>query len=402
MKKVYVRSNGCIDNLLEGKSFRAYFEQNGWQVVQDPQEADVIIANTCAYDQKHEDISVADIEELKQYANAELIVTGCLPKINKQRMDTVFDGVSFGPKERERLKEVVGTDQEIMWKAQHTIADDDIAELPHRKIVHNVAKLKTMAGRFGKHLLPNFEIGDLTGDQNSFFLVLGEGCLGNCAYCGIKNAKGSLQSKPVDDIVADFKAGLAEGHSRFILTADDTGAYGQDLGTNLPTLVERLLEVEGDYRLNIYHLEPNWLIKYLDWFLKVFDTEKIDVIFSPLQHGSNRILKAMRRPYTVEAYVDAIQQLREKLPTLKIWNQFIIGFPGETDEDFDACMAVLDQVSFNVVQAFAYSDRPGTAASKMANHIPDEVISRRLKKINRKIFMKVNLRKMKPIGRPGQ
>ncbi len=399
MKKVYIRSNGCIDNLLDGKSFRNYFKENGWEIVEDPAKADLIIANTCAFDKRHEDISISDIEELKRYKNAQLVVSGCLPKINSERLKEVFNGIAFGPKERERIQELAGSDKNIAWKDQHVIDDQDISQLPHRKIVHKVTKLKKLAGKYANNILPNFEIGDLTGDQNTYFLVLGEGCLGNCSYCAIKHAKGKLSSKPIEDVLADFREGLSAGHRRFILTADDTGAYGQDLGTDLPTLLTKLLEIDGDYKLNIYHLEPNWLIKYFPFFKQVFRSSKIDVIFSPIQSGSNRILKAMRRPYTVEEYVRCIKELRNELPSLKIWNQFIIGFPGETEEDFEDSLKVLDEVSFNIVQAFAYSDRPGTTASIMDNHVPDEIIKRRLKKINRKIFLKVNLKKLKPLGK---
>jgi len=402
MKKVYVRSNGCIVNLLDGKSFKKYFEENGWQIVHSPAEADLILVNTCAFDKAHEDISVGDIEDLKKYTQAQLVVTGCLPKINKDRLGDVFDGVSFGPKERDRIKDIIHSDKEIKWKDEHTISDEDITQLPHRKIVHKVTKLKSMSGKFGKYILPNFEIGDVTGDQETFFLVLGEGCLANCSYCAIKQAKGNLKSKPVDDVIEDFKQGLAQGFKRFILTADDTGAYGQDFGKDLPTLIEHLLRIEGDYRLNIYHLEPNWLIKYLDYFKRVFNTTKIDVIFSPIQSGSDRILKAMRRPYRATDYIRCMQELRAELPALKIWNQFIVGFPGETEEDFEESLRVLDQVSFNLVQAFEYSDRPGTAASAMDNHVPNEVVKKRLRRMNRKIFLKVNLKKLKPIGKATQ
>jgi MiaB/RimO family radical SAM methylthiotransferase len=397
MKKVYVRSNGCIDNLLDGKSFRNYFKENNWEVVEDPAKADMIIANTCAYDKLHEDTSVQDIEELKKY-DAELVVMGCLPKINKDRLDKVFDGVSYGPKERNKIKDLIGSDKDLPWKDQNTIDDADIAELPHRQVVHKVAKMKKMVGRIGEYILPEFEVGDLTGDQHSFFLVLGEGCLGNCAYCAIKNAKGGLSSVPAEKIVENFRKGLAEGHKRFILTADDTGAYGQDIGTDLPSLLEKILAIEGDYKLNIYHLEPNWLIKHFDFFKKVFSSGKIDVIFAPIQSGSDTILKAMRRPYKVDDYLHCIKELRKELPSLKIWNQFIVGFPGETEEDFNGSLRVLDEVSFNVVQAFEYSDRPGTSATKMDGHISPEVMKKRMKKINRKIFVKVNLKKMKPFG----
>ncbi len=398
MKKVYVRSNGCIDNLLDGKSFRNYFKENNWEVVDDPAKADMIIANTCAYDKLHEDNSVQDIEELKKH-KAELVVMGCLPKINKERLNTVFNGVSYGPKERNKIKDLIGSDKEISWKDQNTIDDADITELPHRQVVHKVARIKEMAGRFGDYILPDFEIGDLTGDQHSFFLVLGEGCLGNCAYCAIKNAKGGLSSVPPEKVLETFRKGLAEGHKRFILTADDTGAYGQDIGTDLPSLLEKILAVEGDYKLNIYHLEPNWLIKYFDFLKKVFKSGKIDVIFSPIQAGSDNVLKAMRRPYKVDDYLRCIRDLRKELPTLKIWNQFIVGFPGETDEDFKGSLRVLDEVSFNVVQAFEYSDRPGTSATQMDGHISPEVMKKRMKQINRKILLKVNLKKMKPFGK---
>ena len=169
--------------------------------------------------------------------------------------------------------------------------------------------------------------------------------------------------------------------------------------TDIATLVEELLKIEGDHTLNIYHLEANWLIKYRDRLIPCFQTGKIDAVFSPIQSGSNRILKAMRRPYTREAYVECIKALRKEVPALKIWNQFIVGFPGETDEDHADSMKVLDQVNFNVVQAFEYSDRPGTAASKMENKTPPDVMKQRLKQIRRKILLKVNLKKLKPIGR---
>ncbi|MBW1855357.1 MAG: radical SAM protein [Deltaproteobacteria bacterium] len=315
-------------------------------------------------------------------------------------MKTVFDGVAFGPKERHKIKEVIGGSSDIKWKDQHTISDEDIKQLPHRKMVHKVTKFKNIANRYtGLKILPNFEIADLAGDQESFFLVLGEGCLGNCSYCAIKKAKGKLESKPLEEVLKDFKAGLAAGHKRFILTADDTGAYGQDLGTDIATLVEGILKIEGDYSLNIYHLEANWLIKYLERLKACFRSGKIDAIFSPIQSGSNRILKAMRRPYTVEQYVHCIKELRKEVPSLKIWNQFIIGFPGETEEDFAQSLKVLDEAQFNLVQAFAYSDRPGTDASKMKNHVSEAIIKKRLKQINRKIFLKVNIKKLKPLGK---
>jgi tRNA-2-methylthio-N6-dimethylallyladenosine synthase len=107
----------------------------------------------------------------------------------------------------------------------------------------------------------------------------------------------------------------------------------------------------------------------------------------------------MRRPYTVEQYIGCIKELRSEVPHLKIWNQFIVGFPGETEDDFERSLKVLDEVNFNLVQAFVYSDRPGTDASKMDDHLPEAIVKKRLKRMNRKIFLKVNLKKLKPLGK---
>jgi tRNA A37 methylthiotransferase MiaB len=400
IKKVYIRSNGCVDNLLDGKSFANYCKENGWELVDDPKHADLILANTCAVDKNLEDLSVANITELKQHTHAQLIVTGCLPKINPERMKTIHDGMAFGPKERDKIKEAIGGRTDLAWKDQHTIGNAEISQRRYRRVVHSVTMLKNVVYRYANiKIFPNFEIADLAGDQESYFLPVGEGCLGNCSYCAIKMAKGRLQSKPISEVLNDFKAGLAAGHKRFIITGDDTGAYGLDLGTDIVALLTELLQIEGDYTLNIYHLEANWLIKYLDKLKEFFKTGKIDAIFSPIQSGSNNILKAMRRPYTVEDYVSCMKQLRKELPDLKIWNQIMVGFPGETEEDFAGSLHLLDEINFNLVQAFAYADRPGTAASKMDNHIPEPVIRKRLRRINRKIFFKVNIKKLKPVGK---
>jgi len=398
MKKVYVRSVGCIDNLLDGKSFATYCRENGWEVVDNPKKADMILLNTCAFDQKHEDISIKDIEELKEYPNAELVVTGCLPKINKDRMDHVFGGRYFSPKEREKLKEIIGGKTKVRWKDQNTISDSEIEELFHRRLVHSLTKLRNTVYKYTRvKIFPNFDMADLAGDQESYFIVVGEGCLGNCSYCAIKNAKGTLVSKPIEDAVQELKNGVAKGFKRFVVTADDTGAYGIDLGTTLPALIKKLVAVEGDFKLNLYHLEANWLIKYGKELEDVFTSKKIDAVFSPIQSGSNRILKLMRRPYTAESYIACIRDLRKKIPNLKLWNQFIIGFPGQTEEDFKQDLRILDELNFDLVQAFAYSDRPGTDASKMDNHISEDVINKRLKRINRKILFKVFLRKLLPV-----
>jgi len=398
MKKVYIRSVGCIDNLLDGKSFANYCGENGWVVVDSPDKADMILLNTCAFDKKHEDISISDINNLKKFSAAELVVTGCLPKINKERMDTVFSGRSFSPRERGELKKIVGGETEVKWKDQNTISEREIEQLLHRKIIHQITKIKNIMYKYaGIKILPNFDLADLAGDQESYFIVVGEGCLGNCSYCAIKKAKGALVSKPVHDAVNELKEGVAKGFKRFVITGDDTGAYGIDLGQTLPDLIKNLLEVDGDFKLNIYHLEANWLIKYSKDFEDIFNSGKIDAIFSPVQSGSNKILKAMNRPYTVDEYLQCIKDLRGKIPDLKIWNQFIVGFPGETEDDFQGSLNVIDEIQFNLVQAFEYSDRPGTRASQMDNHVSDEIIIERLRRIKRKIIFKVFMKKLFPL-----
>jgi MiaB/RimO family radical SAM methylthiotransferase len=216
-------------------------------------------------------------------------------------------------------------------------------------------------------------------------LRIAEGCAFACSFCCIRFATGRVTSKPIEEIVEEFKTGLAESHKLFQLVCEDVGCYGLDIGTTFPALLKRLFEIDGDYQLLFIDFGGNWLVKYYNELLPLFleNPDKVRELYVSLQSGSNNILKAMRRPEKSEEVRAKLKELKEKLPHLILRTTVIIGFPGETEEDFRKTVEAVQEIDFSVVELNKYSDRPGTASSRMKNKIPQEIIDRRTEEIRR-------------------
>jgi MiaB/RimO family radical SAM methylthiotransferase len=214
-------------------------------------------------------------------------------------------------------------------------------------------------------------------------LRIAEGCSFACSYCAIKFATGSLKSKPIDLVIEEFKAGLDEGHKVFQLISEDTGCYGLDIGTTFPILLSRLLEIKGDYEILIIDFCGHWLVKYYDELLPLFigHQSRIRELYVSLQSGSDKILRAMRRPEKSAEVIARLQELEKKAPHINLRTTVIIGFPGETDQDFEQTIEAVRGVGFSEIQLNKYEDRPGTVSSMMQDKIPQEVIDKRYEKI---------------------
>ena len=214
-------------------------------------------------------------------------------------------------------------------------------------------------------------------------LRIGEGCLFSCSFCCIRFATGKLHSKPIPEIAREFRTGLDRGHRTFQLVCEDVGCYGVDIGTTFPTLLRELLKVDGEYELLLIDFGGYWLVKYFDELLPLFmqHPTKIKELYVSLQSGSPKILKAMHRPENGREVRQKLNELKRKLPHLTFRTTVIIGFPGETEEDFQQTVEAVRDVDFSVVELNKYSDRPGTASSQMKNKIPRKVIDRRTEEI---------------------
>jgi tRNA-2-methylthio-N6-dimethylallyladenosine synthase len=183
--------------------------------------------------------------------------------------------------------------------------------------------------------------------------------------------------------VEEFTKGLKEGHKVFQLICEDTGCYGLDIGTTFPALLKRLLEIQGDYQILIIDFCGLWLIRYYDELTHLFHEHpgKVIELYISLQSGSDKILKAMKRPVKTEEIIAKLKEIKTKFPEINLRTTVIIGFPGETEEDFMETVKAVRAVGFSEVQLNKYEDRPGTVSSKMKDKVPQEVIDRRYKLI---------------------
>ena len=214
-------------------------------------------------------------------------------------------------------------------------------------------------------------------------ISIADGCLGGCAYCAIRNATGHLRSRPMEAIARELEAGVAAGQKLIQLVSEDTGAYGQDIGSNIVELLERLLRTPGDYELIMIDFNPRWLVKYERELIDLFARHRdhLRELFVPVQSGSTRILKAMRRAYTAEETRAALLRLKGALPHLRLRTTIIIGFPGETEEDFAATRRFVEDIGFFEVTLNKYEDRPGSASSRFPDKIPQELIDARTRRL---------------------
>ncbi len=179
-----------------------------------------------------------------------------------------------------------------------------------------------------------------------------------------------MKSKSIDKIMDEFREGLAQGYKNFALMGTDVCSFGRDLGYTLADLLREMVKEKGKYRIGIRNLSPMYLNQMLDDLEPIFATGKIWLTLIPTQSGSDRILKLMGRPYTIETLKETIRRLKRACPDLKIRTQIMVGFPTETKQDFAASMRLLDEVKFDYVEVYRFSSRTGTPAKKMQGRVP--------------------------------
>jgi len=402
VKRAYIFNTGCIRRALDSTRIYTYLLENGWAFTNNITAADLIVISTCGAVNKTEELSLIALSNIarKKSPSAKFIITGCLPKIDPEKIREIRDLGDF---------EFIPTRDLDKFD---TVLNSTVKfeEIPDPNIVNNEAGLLDyiLAYRLFRHsfflklykrmstnryflksaitLSTNLNlIKSKLGLEDRHEIVpyynirIAEGCAFACSYCSIKFATGRLKSKPIDQIVAEFKAGLAKGHKYFQLVCEDTGSYGLDIGTTMPALLKRLFAIEGDYQLILIDFGGYWLVKYYDELLPLFrqNPDKIRELYVSIQSGSDKILKAMRRPEKSADVRAALKELKENLPHLILRTTVIIGFPGETEEDFRKTIAAVREIDFSAVELNKYEDRPGTVSSRMPDKIPAEIIERR-------------------------
>lgn len=389
---------GCPRSEVETAQLLEYFRINGWIVTRQIDEADLLLVPTCGVTTRLEEQSIRLLKRAiaRLRPGAQLVITGCLAGINPQRLQSVHPCQAIPSRRLNDLDQLIGATTPLHQVRPRNDHDPVIADLsstfgrldrlravpPEARLRRVIETLKGIArlrmSRSNDHLSFN--------GRGTFYLRIANGCMSECSFCAIRFAAGRLVSRPPDDIVEEFHHGLAGGFRSFKLVAGDVGAYGQDIGSSFADLLRRILAVEGDYRLRMNDLSMSWFVRYRDELVTIIGAhaERFDEIGIPLQSGSDRMLQAMRREHTAADAGECIGVLRSAAPHIRLVTHVIIGFPGETEADFAQTIDLVQSLGFDRVDLYPYDDRPGTPASKMADKVPQRIMSRRIAQMRKR------------------
>jgi len=386
---------------LDACRIRSYFLQNNHKIVNNPKDAEIIFFIGCSVGDSVTNKSLNIVKEFQKY-DAELIVAGCLPYIDKEKLNHVFYGRTIGTKDFDKNPEKM---DELFPENKIKFKDIDDANIALNNV--NEDKPKIALKLFFKNIrwignfyfrIKNHIFKNLLG-ENSFFYFLFSiinkpiyririswGCNSNCTYCGIKKAIGPHKSKSINQAIEEFRRGVHKGYKHFALNADDIGAYGTDIGSSFPELLDKITSISGEYKISISNLSPKWLVRYIDDLEDIIKTEKIIALGVPIQSGSNRILKFMKRYHEEEKILESLQRLKNAFPQLLLYTHIIIGFPTEKEEDIDQTLSFIKKCNYNAGSVLSYTCKSGSKAELIEPKISKKEINRRL--IYAKNFLK--------------
>ncbi|QVL56324.1 MAG: tRNA (N(6)-L-threonylcarbamoyladenosine(37)-C(2))-methylthiotransferase MtaB [Simkaniaceae bacterium] len=338
MKKYKVVTLGCRTNQYESQAFLDQLKKQGYEEASDGDRADLCIVNTCTVTQSADKRSLYQIRKLaRDYNPSKLVVTGCLAERSK--------------KELEALPEVTDV-------------------IPNRK------KEELLPTVFPEMEWPEFRIERFEAHTRAFVKIQ-DGCNSYCSYCVIPFVRGRSRSKKMLDILREIHSLVENGYKEVVLTGINIGDFGPE---RLSDLVRQVDKVEGLERIRISSIDPDEVDD--DLLDAVINGEKTcPSMHIVLQSGSNMTLKRMRRKYTKQDFLDATAKLQKAHPLFTFTTDIIVGFPGETEEEFEETLQLMREVRFAKVHMFPYSDRPKTRASRMPNKVSREVIAERKAKL---------------------
>ena len=368
-------SLGCSKNLIDTEVMLGILQENNFELTNEPAEADVLIVNTCAFIQSAKEESIntiltmAGYKDIKQGKCQALVVAGCLGQRYKQELldelpeaDAIV-GTGAWHRIMEAVEEALKGNRVVIDGENNTIYDAACPRIP-------------------------------TTPAHTAYIKIAEGCNNRCAFCAIPLIRGKYRSRKIEDICTEARNLAAKGVKEIVLIAQDTTNYGHDI-YGKPSLVELLKE--------IVKVDGIKWIRTLYSYPRFFSDELIDLIASeeklvkyvdiPLQHANNTILRNMHRPDTKEQIEVLLKKLRERIPGVVVRSTFIVGFPGETDEQFEELYHFFEEQRFDHAGIFTYSQEEDTAAASMPDQIPQEVMEERyhqLKALQSKISQEIN------------
>jgi ribosomal protein S12 methylthiotransferase len=352
-QRVHLVSLGCPKNRVDSEVMIGKLHQGEWSLVDEPDEADVIVVNTCSFIQPATEESIETVLAMAGYKETghcqKLIVTGCMVQRYGTTLEDELPEVDhfLGTGEYHRIDEVLRSSESGAPRS-HV----DVPMYIHDELAPRINSWKT----------------------HSSWLKIGEGCNHKCTFCIIPTLRGKMRSRTVPSLVAEASRMAGEGVRELNLVSQDSTAYGRDLGdgSDLGGLVRALAQVEGIDWIRLHYAYPIGLPETL--LRAIAEEDKVcNYLDMPLQHASAPVLKAMRRGVTRAGQERILERVRHFVPDIAIRSTFIVGFPGETEEDFEVLLDFIREQEFDRVGVFTYFQEDGTEAAKLPDQVPEEV-----------------------------
>lgn len=362
-KKYHIITYGCQMNLHESEKMAGILSRKGYVATDDKTQADIILFNTCCIRENAENHAFGNIGELKKLKKDKpsllIAVGGCMTqetgKAQIIRQKFPFVDIIFGNLNLEELGELI-----------------DKKSAQKKKIV----ALREREGEVIEYDPP------LRNSYPNAWVNIMYGCNNFCSYCIVPYVRGRERSRKPEHILAECEQLVKEGYREITLLGQNVNSYGSDGSTDMPfyELLEKVAQIEGDFRVRFMTSHPKDFTEELVKVIK--NNRKIcHLIHLPVQSGNDRVLKEMNRRYTAGEYLNKVKMLRSYLPDAEITSDLIVGFPGETDEEFEDTLTLAKEVNFASAFTFVYSKRTGTKAAQMPNQIPEEVQKQRIMRL---------------------
>lgn len=358
MNKIALINHGCPKNLVDSELMLGLLAEKGYEITLDDKDADVVIVNTCSFIHDAEQESVQSILQMVDDGKR-VIVTGCLPQKHKEELKEAIPEVCamIGTSD---IKEIVSVVEQVLNK-QNDEYVAKISEKPEYIYPENVKRQQITVGA-------------------SSYVKIADGCNYHCGYCIIPQLRGAYHSRTIEDVVAEVKDLVSKGVTEVVLIAQDTTSYGIDIygKPSLAKLLEELNKIDGLGWIRIMYAYPTQVTDELIYAMAKLD-KVVKYLDLPLQHYDKEVLKAMRRPEF--DYAVLIKKLRDKIPNIAIRTAFIVGYPGETDEQFKKLYQFIKDMRFDKLGVFEYSREKNTVSYSMEHQVPKKVKHKRFQEL---------------------
>jgi MiaB-like tRNA modifying enzyme len=355
MAKIFVEAYGCSASFADSEMISGLIVNGGHTLATSPSESDLNLIVTCSVKDTTANKMMYRIKSLK---TKPLIVAGCLAKAEQNNVEKFTENASLlGPNSLGKTLDVINST--LMGKKQIALEDSDLSKVG----------------------LPKVRLNSAVG-----IVEIASGCMSECTFCQTKLAKGDLSSYRLGDIVRQVQTEIKEGCKEVWLTSTDNGCYGFDIGTDLPTLVNAVSEIPKDFMIRVGMMNPMYMSRIKQNLIESYDNEKVfKFLHIPVQSGSDKVLNDMKRGHTSETFREIVKKTKERFENFTISTDIIVGFPSETEEDFQKTITLLDETKPDVVNLSKYSARPGTDAAELK-----QIDAAEIKRRSKVIFNQIN------------